>query len=469
MADIVIRVNEPYDLLKDSYSLKSIASSLERAASAVRDAANSAPSYNGQFGPKVRAIGFEAQMSGVRKSEAIQENGKKLDKHAERFQAADNGWGFSQIERLMARQSGWPTWFLDQMHEWMFQIKDINDPRLLLASSSKLGAASLKNLKVKNILSTLYEKITKYKNIYDKVKEYKKNPISAIKDGLKAGNEWLAEKSQNWGGIWPTLNELQHQYYEPGKKIYDAGKHLFMGATFLSRLAPKTIDYIRANGTHVTYDTIIVKGNDWISKGMKKLFGVKDATRHIGGATLLASAWVEGMVDAIGDGIDRAKDSFKKEVGSHSRKVAAGGADGMFQFGMEAAVVTGTTFGVAAGVAFLTTGAVTLGAMTAFAPVTIALGTFVVLHQVIGKDLGVYDKITDWWKTTKTREALVSAGEKVVDTVKDVGKAAVNVAKDIYEDAKDWAKDTKEKVDQALETGQNAFKSVVGGFKKLFA
>lgn len=91
----------PADLLKNSYNIIRITDDLNKAASAVLDAANSAPSYNGQFGPKVKAIGISAQSSGARKSEALQENGKNLAVRAERFQIADTGAGFSDMQQKL--------------------------------------------------------------------------------------------------------------------------------------------------------------------------------------------------------------------------------------------------------------------------------------------------------------------------------------------------------------------------------
>jgi len=83
-----IRVN-PDILNQSGNNLISTSSSVQRAGSSANSAASSAPSYDGQFGPKVKAIGNEARAIANGNAEELTNHGKKLLERATIFQTAD--------------------------------------------------------------------------------------------------------------------------------------------------------------------------------------------------------------------------------------------------------------------------------------------------------------------------------------------------------------------------------------------
>ena len=98
-----IRVN-PQNLLSNANNISSISSEFKRISRDVVKAANSAPSYNGQFGPKVKAIGQSAFSSASRYSTALDVNSDDLRRHAKKFIDTDNFFSvrrFNLIPRIL--------------------------------------------------------------------------------------------------------------------------------------------------------------------------------------------------------------------------------------------------------------------------------------------------------------------------------------------------------------------------------
>ena len=65
------------------------ASELQNICRAVQNAANSAPSYNGQFGPKVQVIGRTMNAIGMQQSNELQANAADLKNRADKFEKTD--------------------------------------------------------------------------------------------------------------------------------------------------------------------------------------------------------------------------------------------------------------------------------------------------------------------------------------------------------------------------------------------
>lgn len=86
---MIIRVN-PDQLLSSSKSINNISSEIKHISEAVRNTANSAPSYNGQFGPKVKSIGNDAYSSGSRYSSALNSSSSDLSIRANKFINTEN-------------------------------------------------------------------------------------------------------------------------------------------------------------------------------------------------------------------------------------------------------------------------------------------------------------------------------------------------------------------------------------------
>lgn len=84
-----IRVNTD-DLKSKSYNIMNISADLQRLTESVRNTAYTAPSYNGQFGPKVRSIGNAAYSSGSQKVTFLKLASSDLSSRAMKFSAADS-------------------------------------------------------------------------------------------------------------------------------------------------------------------------------------------------------------------------------------------------------------------------------------------------------------------------------------------------------------------------------------------
>ena len=74
------------------------ASELQKISRAVQNAANSAPSYNGQFGPKVKAIGNAACSQGMQQSYDLQSKAGDLKNRANKFDNTDKKSIISKIK-----------------------------------------------------------------------------------------------------------------------------------------------------------------------------------------------------------------------------------------------------------------------------------------------------------------------------------------------------------------------------------
>lgn len=80
---------DPAVLNSSAASVKNSAGGITNAGNNANSAASSAPSYDGQFGPKVKAIGNEARSIATGNSEKLINHGNKLIERAGAFQAAD--------------------------------------------------------------------------------------------------------------------------------------------------------------------------------------------------------------------------------------------------------------------------------------------------------------------------------------------------------------------------------------------
>ena len=83
-----IRVN-PETLIQKSADLTVAAVGLRGLSDDVKNSAESAPSYDGQFGPLVSALGFSALISGKKRAESIADHSSDLVQRASAFLAAD--------------------------------------------------------------------------------------------------------------------------------------------------------------------------------------------------------------------------------------------------------------------------------------------------------------------------------------------------------------------------------------------
>lgn len=83
-----IRVN-PENLIQKSADLTVAAVGLRGLSDDVKNSAESAPSYDGQFGPLVSALGFSALISGKKRAESIADHSSDLVQRASAFLAAD--------------------------------------------------------------------------------------------------------------------------------------------------------------------------------------------------------------------------------------------------------------------------------------------------------------------------------------------------------------------------------------------
>ena len=84
-----IRV-DPDLLLSNSKRIINISSEIKHISETVRNAANSAPSYNGQFGPKVKSIGKTAYSDGMKNSDFLKSASSDLSVRAQRFSNTDS-------------------------------------------------------------------------------------------------------------------------------------------------------------------------------------------------------------------------------------------------------------------------------------------------------------------------------------------------------------------------------------------
>lgn len=85
----MIRI-DPSQVKQQAGSIDSIAADLQKINKAVQQAANSAPSYDGQFGPKVKAIGASLYATGTQRSSDLNARAKDLTARAEKFETTDN-------------------------------------------------------------------------------------------------------------------------------------------------------------------------------------------------------------------------------------------------------------------------------------------------------------------------------------------------------------------------------------------
>ena len=83
-----IRVNPP-DLRSAAGQLRAMAGTMRDLAGRVMDSAERAPSYDGQFGPKVRALAAEAQARISQQANRLEDHAEELDLVAGRFEAAE--------------------------------------------------------------------------------------------------------------------------------------------------------------------------------------------------------------------------------------------------------------------------------------------------------------------------------------------------------------------------------------------
>ncbi len=128
---MIIRVNP--SLLKDFVTtMKGVGSDVVALGSNAASAAQGAPSYNGQFGPKVAAIGAEA-MSRVNAFTFHVDNlSDRLYQKAIEFQGADT----AAIERLTWGYKDWQDWQSQMLAKWS---KVIGIPVAALEAYLKLG------------------------------------------------------------------------------------------------------------------------------------------------------------------------------------------------------------------------------------------------------------------------------------------------------------------------------------------
>jgi len=96
----VIRVNPP-DLRRNADHLGQFAGQLRAVAETVLRSTEGAPSYDGDFGPKVQSIGVEAQARLGALGDRVTARALFLHTKADAFQAADlagvNEWGSSVL------------------------------------------------------------------------------------------------------------------------------------------------------------------------------------------------------------------------------------------------------------------------------------------------------------------------------------------------------------------------------------
>lgn len=99
-----IKVN-PGDLLSKSTDIQKISAELQNISQTIQNAASSAPSYDGQFGPKVQAICRDAVNSAGTRIADLNTKSNDLTSRANKFSAADlsgrfNGLSASMLELL---------------------------------------------------------------------------------------------------------------------------------------------------------------------------------------------------------------------------------------------------------------------------------------------------------------------------------------------------------------------------------
>lgn len=96
-----IRVNPP-ELRVASEQLRAMAGTMRDLGGRVMDSAERAPSYDGQFGPKVRALAAEAQARFSQQANRLEDHADELDQVAGRFEAAEQesiqGFAFLEVQ-----------------------------------------------------------------------------------------------------------------------------------------------------------------------------------------------------------------------------------------------------------------------------------------------------------------------------------------------------------------------------------
>lgn len=150
-----IRINP--DII-DNYgnNIKGQAGYVIQLAEAVNQAAISAPSYNGQFGPKVRAIGASAHSAGRQHSERLSNQGQKLNSVSVVFRSVDT---------LQLYAAGaYRNLFSPEVESW-FERK-IRELRILLTQRIQKNEEKLRKLKEEeawysNEIASVLDKIAK--------------------------------------------------------------------------------------------------------------------------------------------------------------------------------------------------------------------------------------------------------------------------------------------------------------------
>lgn len=101
-----IRVN-PVTLFSNSLEIIKISNELNTIANEIQQVSNSAPSYNGQFGPKVSGIGYSLAQNGRTQAANGNERSNDLQKIADRFSAADSGVKLSALFGSLNAAGDW--------------------------------------------------------------------------------------------------------------------------------------------------------------------------------------------------------------------------------------------------------------------------------------------------------------------------------------------------------------------------
>ena len=131
----IIRVDPPI-LFQSSGSIQKDAQGLETAGKGAHRSAEGAPSYDGQFGPRVKAIGSDALGRGGNLSGQLRGLAGNLTSRAQAFEAADNASAAGLISPFNVTDQGWQNArFLARMAAWIKQYP-------MLAALLKLGLLS---------------------------------------------------------------------------------------------------------------------------------------------------------------------------------------------------------------------------------------------------------------------------------------------------------------------------------------
>lgn len=108
-----IRVN-PEDLLNQAHEIAGLCISVMNEANRVLKISRSAPPYNGQFGPIVRAIGDSAHSLGRIRSESVKETGIRLTGISEAFIEVDNFAIYSDSLKNMCFDNEYDVYYTEE-------------------------------------------------------------------------------------------------------------------------------------------------------------------------------------------------------------------------------------------------------------------------------------------------------------------------------------------------------------------